>query len=149
MTAVPPRTLAVPANSLTFRYTVAAGQNTPDLTETAVNLNGATIKDAVGKTANRSVAGLPQGSPQIDTKKPTVTSVTASGSSITGGSGNLTTGKTVTLTLKLSEAVIVKGSKPTLTLNDGGTATYVSGSGSNALTFSYTVPPDKRPQTSQ
>ena len=68
-----------------------------------------------------------------------MTSVTASGSSITGGSGNLTTGKTVTLTLKLSEAVIVKGSKPTLTLNDGGTATYVSGSGSNALTFSYTV----------
>ena len=126
-------------NALTFRYTVAAGQNTPDLTETAVNLNGATIKDAVGNTANLSLAGLPQGSPQIDTNIPAVTSVTASGSSITGGSGNLTTGKTVTLTLKLSEAVIVEGGKPTLTLNDGGTATYVSGSGSNALTFSYTV----------
>ena len=28
---------------------------------------------------------------------------------------------------------------PTLTLNDGGTATYTSGSGTNALTFSYTV----------
>ena len=29
--------------------------------------------------------------------------------------------------------------RPTLTLNDGGTATYTGGSGSNALTFSYTV----------
>ena len=28
---------------------------------------------------------------------------------------------------------------PTLTLNDGGTATYTGGSGTNALTFSYTV----------
>ena len=28
---------------------------------------------------------------------------------------------------------------PTLTLNDGAIATYVSGSGTNALTFSYTV----------
>ena len=31
------------------------------------------------------------------------------------------------------------GGSPTLSLNDGGTATYVSGSGSNTLTFSYTV----------
>ena len=28
---------------------------------------------------------------------------------------------------------------PTLSLNDGGTATYAGGSGTNALTFSYTV----------
>ena len=28
---------------------------------------------------------------------------------------------------------------PTLTLNNGGTATYSGGSGTNALTFSYTV----------
>ena len=31
------------------------------------------------------------------------------------------------------------GGTPTLTLNDGGTATYTSGSGTNALTFNYTV----------
>ena len=30
-------------NLLTFVYTVAAGQNTPGLTVTALNLNGATI----------------------------------------------------------------------------------------------------------
>ena len=33
----------------------------------------------------------------------------------------------------------VAGGTPTLTLNDGGTATYTSGSGTSALTFSYTV----------
>ena len=56
-------------------------------------------------------------------------------------SGDLNAGKMVTLTLDMSEAVTVNttGGTPTLTLNDGGTATYVSGSGTNALTFSYTV----------
>ena len=39
----------------------------------------------------------------------------------------------------MSEAVTVAGGTPTLTLNDGGTATYTGGSGTNALTFSYTV----------
>ena len=33
----------------------------------------------------------------------------------------------------------VAGGTPTLTLNDGGTATYISGSGTSALIFSYTV----------
>ena len=39
----------------------------------------------------------------------------------------------------MSEAVTVAGGTPTLTLNDGGTAKYTGGSGTNALTFSYTV----------
>ena len=39
----------------------------------------------------------------------------------------------------LSEAVMVAGGTPTLTLNDGGTATYSGGSGTSALTFSYIV----------
>ena len=57
---------------------------------------------------------------------------------MTATAGDYDTGKTVTLTLNMSEAATVTGT-PTLTLNDGGTATYVSGSGSNALVFSYTV----------
>ena len=47
-------------------------------------------------------------------------------------------GDTITLTLKFSGPVTVTGS-PNLKLNDGGTATYTGGSGSNALTFTYTV----------
>ena len=65
---------------------------------------------------------------------PMLASVTAS-----PASGDLNVGKTVTFTLNLNEAVTVAGGTPTLTLNDGGVATYTGGSGSNALTFSYTV----------
>ena len=118
-------------SALTFSYTVLAGQNTPDLVVSAVNLNGATIKDGAGNAASLSLTGLTQGSPQIDTTSPTVSSVTAT-------AGDYDAGKVLTLTLNMSEAVNVTGT-PTLTLNDGGTASYVSGSGSSALVFSYTV----------
>ena len=47
-------------------------------------------------------------------------------------------GATVTFTLSLSAAATVVGS-PFLTLNDGGTASYRSGSGSSAFVFRYTV----------
>ena len=128
------------SSALTFSYTVAAGQNTPDLTVTAVNLNAASVTDSAGNAANLSAAVTsPTGTLQIDTTTPSVTSVVASGTGITSGSGDLDAGKTVTLTLNLSAAVTVAGGTPTLTLNDGGTATYTGGSGSSALTFSYTV----------
>ena len=101
---------------------------------TAVNLNAATITDGAGNAANLSLSGLTQGSPQIDTTVPVISSIAE-----TPSSGDLNAGKSVTYTINLSEAVTVAGGTPTLTLNDGGTATYVSGSGSSALTFSYTV----------
>ena len=50
-------------NALTFSYTVGAGQNTPDLTVTAVNLNAATITDGAGNAANLSLSGLTQSRP--------------------------------------------------------------------------------------
>ena len=129
------------SSALLFSYTVAAGQNTAALAATAVNLNGATMQDGSGNAANLSVTGLTQTGPQIDTTTPTVASVATSGTGITAGSGDLTTGNVVTLTVNLSEAVTVNttGGTPTLTLNDGGTATYTGGTGTNALTFSYTV----------
>ena len=64
---------------------------------------------------------------------PSVTGVAASPSS-----GVEIPGNTVTLTVNLSEAVTVQR-HPDADLNDGGTATYTGGSGTNALTFSYTV----------
>ena len=122
-------------SALTFSYTVGAGQNTPDLTVTAVNLNAATITDGAGNAANLTGAVTnPAGTLQIDTTTPTISSLVESPSS-----GDLDAGKTVTLTMNLTEAVTVAGGTPTLTLNDGGTATYRGGSGTSALTFSYTV----------
>ena len=52
--------------------------------------------------------------------------------------GAATVGEVIDFTLSFSEAVTVTG-KPTLTLNDDGVATYAGGSGSNTLTFDYTV----------
>jgi hypothetical protein len=67
---------------------------------------------------------------------PTVSSIVES-----PASGDLDAGETVTVTVNMSENVTVStaGGRPTLTLNDGGTATYTGGSGTSALTFSYTV----------
>ena len=128
------------SNALTFSYTVAAGQNTADLAVTGVNLNSATIKDSAGNVASLTGAVTnPAGTLQIDTTTPSVSSVVASGTGISAGSGDVGVGSVVTLTLNMSEAVTVAGGTPSLTLNDGGTATYTGGTGTNALTFSYTV----------
>ena len=129
------------SSALTFSYTVLAGQNTPDLVVSAVNLNSAIIQDGAGNAANLSISGLSQGSPQIDTTPPTVSSVTAT-------AGDYDAGKTLTLTLNMSEAVNVTGT-PTLTLSDGGTASYVSGTGTSTLTFSYTVAANQNTTTLQ
>src|SRR5205814_2125892 len=111
-----------------------------DLAVSTINLNGATVNDAAGNAAVLSGAATnPAGTLQIDTTAPTVSSVVASGTGITAGAGVLGVGSVVTLTVNLSEAVVVAGGTPTLTLNDGGTASYTGSSGSSALAFSYTV----------
>src|SRR5258708_3896764 len=133
----PSRTsLAVSTTMLSpSRHTVGAGDgSTSALAITQVNLpNGATVRDAASNAANLSGALTTLTGLQIDTTTPAVTMVVAS-----PASGTEVPGNTITLTLNLSEAVTVTGT-PTLTLNDGGTATYTGGSGTNALTFSYTV----------
>ena len=123
-------------SALTFSYTVGAGQNAASLAATAINLNGATMKDSGGNAASLSLTGLTQSGPQIDATTPVISSIAE-----TPSSGDLNAGKTVTYTLTMNEAVTVNtaGGSPTLTLNDGGTATYTGGSGTHALTFSYTV----------
>jgi beta-glucanase (GH16 family) len=122
-------------NALTFRTTVASTDtNTSALAITGVNLpSGASIKDASGVAANLAGAVTTFSGLQIDPILPAVTQATAS-----PATGTEHVGDTVTLTLGFNEAVTVSGT-PTLSLNDGGTATYNSGSGTSALTFSYTV----------
>ena len=127
------------SNALVFSYIVAAGQNTADLALAASNaiaLNGATIRDGAGNSAVLTGADgyNPAGTLQIDTTAPTITAIATS-----PGSGKVATGGAVTLTVTFSSVVTVAGGTPTLALNDGGTAKYVSGSGSNALVFGYTV----------
>ena len=121
------------SNALIFKYTVANGQNTSALAVTGNNLNGSTINitDSAGAQvdllgANVSFAGLKIGV--------TVQSVTTSPSS-----GDLGPGSVVIFTVTTTESVKISGGTPTLSLNDGGTATYKSGSGTNVLTFNYTV----------
>ena len=63
-------------NSLVFTYVVAAGQNVGALGVTAINLNGATIKDSSGNSANLSGALKTFSGLQIDTTAPTVTAAT-------------------------------------------------------------------------
>src|SRR5262245_57027164 len=61
------------SNSLIFSYTVLAGQNTSDLTVTAFNLNGATVRDGAGNNANLAGAVTnPSGILIIDTVAPGV-----------------------------------------------------------------------------
>ena len=123
------------STSLVFDYTAAAGQNTASLAATAVNLNSAIVSDGAGNGANLSLSGLTQNGPQIDTMSPTVASVVDSFSS-----GDLNAGKSGTVTLTTSEAVTVTGGAPTLTLNDGGSATYdAAHSTATSLVFDYTV----------
>src|SRR5262249_340451 len=121
-------------SALTFSYTVGAGQNTAALAATAVNLNAATITDSAANAANLSLSALTQTGPQIDTTAPVITSIAESPSN-----GQLNAGKIVAYTITMSEPVTMLGGTPSLSLNDGGTATYTGGSGTSALTFSYTV----------
>ena len=82
----------------------------------------------------------PAGTLQIDTTAPVVTSVVTSGPGIDGsGNGDVNAGHVITLTVNMSEAVTVAGGTPTLSLSNGGTASYTGGTGTSVLSFSYTV----------
>ena len=123
------------------------------------SLLGTTIANASG-VWSFSPAGLAQGTQTIvaseinvagvagtaalsfifDTIAPTVIFESISGSTIRGATGTLIAGQTVQLTLALTEAVVVTGGTPALTLNDGGTATYdAAHSTSTSLAFDYSV----------
>ncbi len=62
------------------------------------------------------------------------------GISASPASGTIGVGGTITFAVTLDEPFTVTGT-PTLSLNDGGVATYTGGSGSSTLSFRYTVAP--------
>jgi Domain of unknown function (DUF4347)/Domain of unknown function (DUF5122) beta-propeller len=124
----------------TFRYKVASGNLDTDgiAVGTALTLSGgATIKNAAAANASLALNGLGATSGiLVDGVPPTVSSITSTTANGTYGVGQL-----IPITVQFSEPVNVTGI-PQLTLATGGAGTplnYVSGSGSNTLTFNYTV----------
>ncbi|TWC07571.1 hypothetical protein FBZ93_101865, partial [Bradyrhizobium macuxiense] len=118
-------------NVLTVTY---AGGQTTQFTLTTPIPNGDFVHPQLDGLGGTDVVVTP-------TVLPTIDSIVASGSGITNGVGDLNAGHILTVTVDFSDAVIVNtaGGIPTLNLNDGGTATYAGGSGTNQLIFSYTV----------
>jgi hypothetical protein len=129
--------------TLTFTYAVASGQDANPLDEAsaaALVLNGGTITDNLGHVANLALPAPGRTGALgvnkdivVDTTLPAVTGVTS-----TPASGDYTVGAPFTIQVGFNEPVFVNGA-PTLALDDGGVATYRGGSGTNTLTFAYTV----------
>ena len=137
-----------PLTTLTFSYTVASGHSSADLdcqAAGALTLNGGTINDANGNAATRTLPiGASAGSLRtnkalvIDAVAPTVSSVTSSTTN-----GAYQAGQDISIQVTFAEAVTVTGI-PQLTLETGATdavVDYVSGSGTNTLTFTYSISP--------
>jgi hypothetical protein len=118
---------------------------TPKATGTTIRWDGASISgtntiafqvtDLAGNTGNSTGNSLYV----LDTTAPSVLSVLASATGISNGTGTVATGAQVTLQLSMSESVAISGGTPLLNLDSGGTASYVSGSGTSSLVFTYTV----------
>ncbi|MFZ6045561.1 DUF4347 domain-containing protein [Pseudomonas sp. CR3202] len=137
------------SNTLTFSYTVQAGDLSADLnyqSTTALALNGATIRSAANDDAILTLPALAGGNSLagqsaivIDGIAPTVASVGVP------ANGTYVAGQNLDFTVNLSEAVTVdtSGGIPRLAviLDGGGTvfANYLSGSGTTALVFRLTV----------
>jgi len=131
--------------TITVRYTVLAGDTSPDLDYVSINalelLEGSTLRDAVG---NDAVLTLPvPGTPGslgankniVISPMPTVVNVTSTVEDKRYGAGQV-----VPIQVVFSRAVNVTGT-PTLTVNSNPNvaAPYVSGGGTDTLVFNYTV----------
>ena len=118
----------------TISYTGSGGTGTDTIhATTTFMVGGVTLTRSTGSAVDSHQDGL-------DVTKtwvvPVVTNVTSSTADGTYGDGD-----TVSVQVVFSEPVVVDttGGTPTLALNSGGAASYSSGSGSDTLTFSYTV----------
>ena len=138
-------------STLSFKYTVAAGQSANPLdaaSTAALTLNGGSIVDTVTNDPNPAVLTVATGSGTagalanaknivIDAVAPTVTGISS-----TNANGTYGTGAVITITVGFSAAVNVIGT-PTLALNTtggpAGIASYMTGTGTNTLSFTYTI----------
>jgi ELWxxDGT repeat protein len=127
-------------STLTFRYTVQAGDEDSDGIAVAspIDLNGGTIKDTNGNDAVLSFTAPDTSGVLVDGVAPTITSVTGP------AAGTYIVGQNLDFTVQFDDTVVVDttGGTPRLVLTIGSTtqyATYQSGSGTSTLTFRYTV----------
>ena len=126
--------------ALVFTYTVAAGENDTDGVSIVANtlaLNGGTIQDAAGNDAALAHGEVAAAVDQVvDTTAPTVSMV-----DITSTGSPYGVDGVIDVTVTFSEAVTVSGT-PQIALTVGTTTrqtTYISGTGTAALVFTYTV----------
>ena len=127
--------------SLTFRHVLVKGDKDTDGIEVAnsIDLNSGSIKDEAGNDVTGSLA-LPSNLNRIDTKIPTIKSVTSS-------AGTHKANDPVVLEAVFSEVTNITGPSgwPRLVLQvgeDEDYAEYVSGAGTTTLRFRYTVSPN-------
>ena len=126
------------SNTLTFRYTVVAGNADADgiTVDSFITPNGGTIKDGVGNNANLAVTFASTAGVLVDAVAPTVQSSTVP------ANGTYRAGQTLNYSVTFNKNVVVTGvpSVP-VTLNTGGTvqAIYTGGSGTPTLQFQYTI----------
>ncbi|MBX3724199.1 MAG: hypothetical protein KF713_20295 [Turneriella sp.] len=110
--------VSVSTNTLTFTYTVAGTETASDLDVTSLLLNGATIADSLGNSANISISGTSLATNKnivIDTTAPKVSSVNSS-----TADDVYTVGQVISIQLNFDEPVIITGS-PRLLLETGAT----------------------------
>ncbi|MEY4164391.1 MAG: hypothetical protein RL419_233, partial [Actinomycetota bacterium] len=126
--------------SLVFFYTVASGDVDSDglaISANALELNSGTITDIAGSAATLTHSAVStQSAHKVDGNVPTISNVTSSTSD-----GTVAVGGTVSIQVTFTEVVTVSGT-PQLTLETGSTdraVNYSSGSGTDTLTFVYTV----------
>nr|WP_249159125.1 Ig-like domain-containing protein [Bradyrhizobium jicamae] len=119
-------------DTLSYSNGVLLVKNSAGTTLASLNLSFGSGASA----ASLILASDGSASPHLEIRsQASITSVT---SDTTNHLTLLNTGKVVTITLGFNNAVSVTGT-PELQLSDGKVAGYVSGSGSQALVFSYTV----------
>jgi len=124
--------------NLVFRYTVQTGDfdNNGIAVGSPIVLNGGTITDIAGNNANLTLNSIGNTTAVlVDATGPVVTSVTVP------GNGTYIIAGQLNFTVNFDENVTVTGT-PSFPVTIGSNtvqATYVSGTGSNALLFRYTV----------
>lgn len=126
------------SETLRFQYTVAAGESDPRGVIVTGGLSlpaNAWLRDQAGNAVSRTVPAVNLSAVRVDAVAPVIVGVAIPRAATYG------VGATLTFTVSFSKATTVRGT-PTIPIRLGAItrqAAYVSGSGTNALIFRYTI----------